>query len=656
LISAQQRSIICDGENLITGFLGTFPLTPVTNPGPAPLVFIDPVTGQPYNQAFFQLLRRNVEGGPRQDDLQHTEYRGIVGMRGELDQTWSYDLYYQYGRTNFAETYRNEFSAARLARALDVVDNPAIPGIQPICRSAQPGAPNADPNCVPFDIFATGQVSPAAVNYINVSGFTRGVVEETVANASITGELGGYGLKFPWSESGVGVALGVEYRKEQLNFVSDLEFSTGDLTGQGAATLPVSGSFDVREAFAEVRIPIVEHNFIEELTLTGGYRYSDYQIGGSGGGGFNTDTYKLQLEFAPVRDIRFRGGYNRAVRAPNIQELFAPQRVALDGATDPCSGRVLTAADTGCLVQGLRVGQRVAPNPAQQYNGLIGGSRTLSPEIVDTWTAGVVIQPRFIPGLAVSVDYFDIKVDNTIGTIGADTILATCISTRDPGLCGLIHRNPVSGSIWLSPDGYVQDLTQNIGSLRTKGIDINASYNHRIGGLGSLGLSFVGTYLIDLITNTGVSVPYDCVGFYGNVCSAGVTSGSPNPEWRHQARITWNAPDGIGVSLRWRYFGSVQQDQASDNVNLHGNTTPQNARIPAQNFFDLALSFRLNEHYSFRLGANNLLDREPPLVGSARSGTFGGGACPAGSCNGNTYAQAYDALGRYIYAGVTLDF
>ena len=421
-------------------------------------------------------------------------------------------------------------------------------------RSAVPRspAPSGDPNCVPFDIFATGQVSQAAVNYLNVSGFTRGLVEETVANASITGDLSNYGMKFPWSETGVGVAFGVEYRKEALNFVSDLEFSTGDLTGQGAATLPISGSFDVREAFAEVRIPIVEHNFIYEFTVTGGYRYSDYQVGG--GGGFNTDTYKLQVELAPIRDIRFRGGYNRAVRAPNIQELFAPQRVALDGSTDPCSGRVLTAADTGCLAQGLRVGQRVAPNPAAQYNGLIGGNRNLSPEIADTWTAGVVVQPRWIPGLAFSVDYFDIKIQDTITTVGADTILAVCGTTRDPAVCGLIHRNAVTGSLWLTPDGFVQDLTQNIGSLRTKGVDINASYSHRIGGLGTLGLSFVGTYLIDLITNTGVSVPYDCTGFYGNVC------GVPAPEWRHQARVTWNAPDGIGVSLRWRYFGAVRQD------------------------------------------------------------------------------------------------
>ena len=138
----------------------------------------------------------------------------------------------------------------------------------------------------------------------------------------------------------MGVALGVEYRKEQLNFNSDLEFSTGDLTGQGAATLPISGSFDVREAFAEIRIPIAEHSSVDEFTITGGYRYSDYGI--SGGGSFSTDTYKIQVELAPVRDIRFRGGYNRAVRAPNIQELFAPQRVALDGSTDPCAGRVIT--------------------------------------------------------------------------------------------------------------------------------------------------------------------------------------------------------------------------------------------------------------------------------------------------------------------------
>ena len=171
--------------------------------------------------------------------------------------------------------------------------------------------------------------------------FSRGITEETVANASFTGNLGGWGMQFPWASSGVGIAFGVEYRKESLEFNADSSFQTGDGAGQGAPTLPVSGSYDVREAFAEVRIPIIEENFIHELSLEAGYRYSDYGVGNRS---FSTDTYKVAGFFAPVRDIRFRAGYNRAVRAPNVQELFSPQRVVLDASADPCAGFFITAA------------------------------------------------------------------------------------------------------------------------------------------------------------------------------------------------------------------------------------------------------------------------------------------------------------------------
>jgi iron complex outermembrane recepter protein len=623
LLSAQERSILCAPNNLLSDASGSV----VGQTGDPPLAFIDPLTGLPYFRGFAQILRRNVEGGGRRDDLQHTEYRVVGGVRGDIDPVWSYDAYYQYGRTNFSETYTNDFSVTRLTRALDVITGP---GGVPICRSAQPGG--EDPNCVPYDIFGGG-VSAAAINYLQTPGFQRGLNHESVASASVTGNLGNYGLQFPWAEEGIGLAAGVEYRKESLEFFSDIEFQTGDLAGQGAATLPVSGSFDVREAFAEVRIPIVSESFLHEFTITGGYRYSDYQ--NSSGGGFSTDTYKIEAQLAPVRDITFRGGYNRAVRAPTVQDLFAPNRVVLDGSTDPCAGHPITAGEAGCLAQGLHVGQVVAPNPASQYNGFIGGNPDLLPEVADTWTVGVVLQPRWIPRFALSVDWFDIQLDQAITGIGADTIIANCVASADPFFCSLIHRDQF-GSLWRSSNGFIVDTTQNIGGLSTRGIDVNASYGMSIGTFGSLGFNFVGTWLDELITDAGVGADpiTECAGLYGNIC------GTPNPEWRHQLRLSWTAPGGIGASLRWRYFSAVDIDGSAPQ--------PALARIDAQNYFDLALTFRVGDHYSFRLGANNILDREPPLTGSQ--------ACPAGICNGNAFSQVYDALGRYIYAGVTLDF
>ncbi len=256
---------------------------------------------------------------------------------------------------------------------------------------------------------------------------------------------------------------------------SDVAFQTGDLAGQGAPTLPVSGSFDVKEFFTEVRIPIAQDSWVHEFTITGGYRYSDYSTGAT------TDTYKIEGDFSPTRDISIRGGYNRAVRAPTVQDLFAPNRVALDGSTDPCAGFVIgsggsgTAGDPGCLAQGLTVGQFVAPNPADQYNGFIGGNTNLTPETADTYTAGIVLTPTFVPGLSVTVDYFNIDVTDAIGGIGADTILLACTQTCRSVL--LRSHQPRCFGFAVALVGWFRDQpTQNIGGLSTAGIDAQVNY------------------------------------------------------------------------------------------------------------------------------------------------------------------------------------
>jgi outer membrane receptor protein involved in Fe transport len=642
LLSAQQRAIVCAGPNLIAANGLSVNQNP---PGTLPAVFIDPTTGLPYTRAVLQPLRRNVEGGGRRDDLQHTSYRIVGGMNGDLSEVWSYDMYYQFAQTNFAETYTNDFSVRRLGLALDVIDDPNTAGVDPVCRSVLDGS---DTTCVPWDIFATGQVTPAALNFLQTPGLQRGVNQQTVANASLTGNLGGWGIQFPWAENGVGIALGVEYRKDSLELLVDQAFSTlpsSDLAGQGAPTLPTAGEFDVREAFVEVRVPIVEENFFHYFGFEAGYRYSDYSINNRS---ISTDTYKIGLDFSPIRDIRFRGAYNRAVRAPNIQELFAPQRVVLDGTTDPCAGFVITAAHVGCLAQGLVVGQTVQPNGASQYNGLIGGNPNLDPEVADTWTVGVVLQPRFIPRLAITVDWFDIQIDGPIQGVGADTILAQCgVTTANPVFCSLVQRDQF-GSLWRTSNGFVRDFSLNIGSLKTRGIDVQASYSMQLGGLGGLGFSFVGTWLDRLLTDPGAGAdPYECVGLFGTQC------GTPNPEWRHTFRVSYTHPSGLGLSVRWRYFSGVDLDLTTDQVGLaacNPATTcrPAELRIPTQNYIDMVFTARIGDHYAFRLGANNIFDRDPPLVGA--------NACPAGICNGNVYTQVYDGLGRYIFAGVTLDF
>jgi iron complex outermembrane recepter protein len=650
LLSAQQRSLLCDAENLVTRVTDTgYPLVASQSPG-APLVFFDPTTGLPYTRGFAQILRRNVEGGGRRDDLQHTNYRIVAGMRGELSSAWSYDMYYQFAQTNFAETYTNDFSVTRLTRAIDIVDNPNTPGVDPVCRSVLNGT---DLACIPYDIFATGQLTPgsAVLNYLQTPGFQRGTNQQTVASASLTGDLSSWGMKFPWAESGVGIAVGVEYRKESLELLTDAAFSllpSSDLAGQGAPTLATNGSFDVREAFAEVRIPIIEDGAIYNLSLEAGYRYSDYDIGGRS---VSTDTYKIGADLSIIRDIRFRAAYNRAVRAPNIQELFSPQRVVLNGNGDPCSGATPAAPLAACQAMGVSAVQygTIAGNPAGQYNGLIGGVPTLDPEIADSITLGVVLQPSFIPRLAITIDYFDIEVRDAIQGFGQDAILATCVAQpTNAAICGLVHRD-ASGSLWRSSDGYVIDRVTNIGSFTTSGIDVGASYSMEVGGVGGLSFSLVGTWLDELAIDNGISEPYDCAGYYGPTC------GVPSPEWRHKFRITYSHPSGLGLSAQWRYFSAVDVENKNPSSTIGGNFSPFNETIPSQSYFDLTLTARLGDHYNFRLGVNNILDREPPIIGANGTSTVIN-ACPGTVCSGNTFPNVYDAMGRYIFAGVTLDF
>ena len=314
-------------------------------------------------------------------------------------------------------------------------------------------------------------------------GVIQGRTSEQIAHVDFTGTLGDYGMQFPWAEDGVGVNAGFEYRKEKLVLNPDQSFQTGDLAGQGAPTLPVNGDFDVKEFFAEAQVPIVQQNFIHDLTLGLGYRKSWYKL--STGRKYDTNTYKVSLEFAPIQDIRLRGAYNRAVRAPNIQELFAPQFVGLDGSNDACAGHVITAAEQGCIAQGVGLGTSTPANPAGQYNGLLGGNPNLDPETATTKTLGVILQPSFVPRLAFTIDWFNIKVKDAIQGFGADAIVTACNDQTTDALnpaaaCALIQRD-AADSIWLTPGGFVIDTPNNEGKVETSGFDFNGSYNHPAG-------------------------------------------------------------------------------------------------------------------------------------------------------------------------------
>jgi iron complex outermembrane receptor protein len=586
--------------------------------------------------------RRNVEGGGRVDDLEHTDWRAVLGVKGKIAEGWDYDASWQYGLVNVSESQENYFSTSRIDNALNVINGPNGPQCV------------VGPPCAPYNIFSLGKVTPAALNYLQVPGIQRGQITQTIVEVNATGDLGRYGVQLPTAGSGLKINVGAEWRDVKSSTLPDSEFQSGDLAGSGGRILPVSGGIISREAFVESRLPLIEEKFLaNSLAVEGGYRYSDYNLG------FKTNTYKIGLEWAPVADIRLRGSFQRAVRAPNVVELFATAAVALDGNSDPCAGPRPTPTVAQCVAAGVPAAAygTVLPSPANQYNGFLGGNPTLKPETALTSSFGVGWTPSFVPNLRMQVDYFDIKIENVIETIGADVILTECI--RFGALCGDIHRDS-NNSLWLSQGGFVNDPLQNVGTLHTRGIDIDVSYGFDVGSVGKIRTNLIGTY-VDLYDVTPIAaVPssaFNCAGLYGDTCSSGAATSNPIFRWRHTLRTTWSTPwQGLDFTVSWRYFSAMKLDSLSPQPNLskapatvaNGGISSTDAAIKAFNYVDLTASVKLADKMTFRLGVNNVLDKDPPVIG--------GSNLPSVAGNGNTFPQVYDALGRFIFAELTVQF
>jgi outer membrane receptor protein involved in Fe transport len=598
----------------------------------------------PTGNATVYILRRNVEGGDRLDNLTHTSYRTVLGLRGEIAPGWKYDTYVMDGTSRLAEIFSNDVSGTKVQNALDAIASPT----GPVCANA------AAIGCVPYNVFSLHSVSPAAAGYISSQGFSGGYTTERIFNATATGDLG-Y-IKTPWAKDGLGVAIGTEYRQEKSQISFDQEYLNqafgGDLLGQGGYKTDTGGQFHVWEAITEARMPLIQDApFTKSLDLEAGYRYSSYTEG------FTTNTYKIGLQWSPIDDFHFRGSYQQAVRAPNIQELFRPDAVALDGSTDPCSGPHPTGSVAGCAAAGVPASAygTVVANPAGQYNGLEGGNTALQPEKSKTKSFGIVFTPAFLNGFTASVDYFDINIEGTIGAYGGDFILGQCIATQSPMWCNDIHRNAGNNySLWLGTTGYVTDTNFNTGALETKGVDLTADYRLNMGRAGKLSFDLLTTYTANLLT-TPVSggATYDCAGYYGTTC------GVPDPRWRSKMRTTWGTPlDGLDLSADWRHFGQVALDATSANPLLNhaqslssvqANSTTD-LRLGSRDYIDLVAVYT-HSKITYRFGVNNVFDKDPPLAGSE----IGGGADGV-FYSGNTFPNVYDSLGRFLFLNITADF
>ncbi len=571
--------------------------------------------------------RRNVEGGGRQSEYRNTSFRTVVGAKGEL-AGWSYDAFMQFSKVIGQESTKNYFSNTRIDRALDVVN---VNGVAR-CRSAVNGT---DPNCVPYNVWSRGGVNAAQLAYLSLDGLQSGSTQQNIQNITFTNDLGQYGIKLPTAKNGVNIAIGAERRVEKISRQTDQAYSSGDLAGSGGPVIGIQGDYAVRDIFAEFRAPLVEGRpYVESLVLSGSYRNSEYSTDKK------TNTFGFGLEFQPVKQAKLRGTYQGAVRAANLIELFRAQGLNLyDNDADPCAGATPTATLAQCQRTGVTAAQygRIQDSPAGQYNTLQGGNPNLSPEKSKSYTIGVALTPT--RNFSATLDYFDIRVKDTISTVSPTTSLDKCLATGDPRFCSSVQRDRL-GTLWLLDEGRILETNTNIGATSTSGFDIGMNYQMKLPGTyGQLGLDGVGTYLTSLATEEIAGAgSYDCVGLYGNKC------GTPSPKWRHKVRALWNTPWGVDASLAWRYFDAVQVDTTSSNPLLKGNVNGTDRNLASRSYLDLSLVYKYNKNLTFTLGINNLLDKDPPITGTSGPSIFG---------NGNTFPQVYDALGRRVFINLT---
>ncbi|MDX2209247.1 MAG: TonB-dependent receptor [Sphingopyxis sp.] len=597
-----------------------------------------------YRQVTVTLNRRTVEVGPRISEYQTTFFDYRVGARGAISESIDWSIEGAYGESENLETIQNYTLQSRF-RAASLADNTTT------CQGGQAG-------CVPVNLFGPeGSITPAMADYLSANSTSINRATLAQVRGVVSGDFG-------WSISGgenVAFAVGAEYRKYGATQTSDLLAQTpGELGGAGGADPEIDGGYDVYEAYGELVIPLIQDKpFFEDLTLEAGARYSDYSIRGAGG--YDTFTWKAGGSWTPGAGFKLRGNYSRAVRAPNIGELFTPQTVGLTNlGVDPCAGAAPTTnanLRAICIAQGAPAGTIGAiTNPtAAQANITVGGNLNLQPEKANTWTLGFVWQPEFAPRFSMSLDYYNIKVTDVLGTPLPGDIIDACFgnitaaSAADPA-CTVIRRNPITGGLDGDPSitGGLFGLTNNLGRLFTDGVDLIMNYNTDV-GFADLALSFVGNWTNSSKYQADVaagSLNRECVGYYSVNCSF---TGSIQPELQFSQRTTLSFDD-FDLSLLWRWIDAVEFEPAQIAADGGPANTVQEEfrRIGAEHYFDLTGRWNITDNVTFTVTVQNLLDNQPKVVGNTIGSTTYN--------SGNTFPSTYDALGRRYAAAVKLKF
>lgn len=579
---------------------------------------------------------RFLSAGSRNSTQNRQAFRVLAGVRGDLTDTIGYDAFYSFARTSNQQRQLGNVSRSRYLQALNTRFNPTSGALE--CADAT--ARNA--GCLPINVFGFGLTNPAAVSYIDVASTNLEQSDLQNVVASVNGSLFNLGL----GADDIAFAFGGEYRKMSARYDPDEFLASGDVLGFNAGQ-PTNGSYNVKEVFGELRVPVLDNNGLL-LELNGAARYSDYSLPVVGG----VWTYTAGFVFAPVSDIRIRGQYARAVRAPNVQDLFGGRSTGFPAVIDPCSDRGSVASRTQtlrdlCIASGVPAANVFtrAVQPATQIQADFGGNPNVGEETSDTYTVGVVIQPSFIPRLSITADYFNIKVEDTIGVLagGANTALALCYNTiqdlNNPICQVFAGTRSATGAIGQTQGGGNPQFTAaNVGLLETSGMDIQVDYNMPLFDTGRLSFFYLGTLLEEFRNTTIAAIPEResiIEGTFGQ------------PIYRHTSRLTFS--DGPAqISLRWRFEGKTQSSRIQNVFNgiTRIGTNPSLITKPYLgeiSYFDLTFGYDVSENFSLNIGVNNILDKQPPIIGTDAE-------------QANTLPSYFDVLGRDFFVSAKLTF
>ncbi|GMN02130.1 TonB-dependent receptor domain-containing protein [Erythrobacter sp. MTPC3] len=608
----------------------------------APLFFGDGVEEGLY------LTRDPADLGPNRDRNEFETVRFVAGLRGDITDHFAYEISGNYGKFKQTTFDNNRVIMDRFFAAIDVVSDP-VSG-NPICRSdidSTPpattpfGIPVGDPgfftfnpgdgSCAPANVLGgIGAISDDAIDFITATIENEFELEQLVFSAIFTGDTGAV-LELPGGP--IGFATGFEFREEQStsNFdplvrgvvpVTTADANAGDLlrdldNPQNSLVFDPesiinnsSGEFTVYDLFAEVRLPILSGvPFAEAFEITGAARYSNYSTVGS------TFTWNVGSVWAPTRDILFRGSYAQAVRAPNINELFDPPQGTTFRPIDPCDVDELATADDPALRQanctaffntldfdptfGTGTYTYVDPLTAR-FSGSIAGNPDLEEETATTWTVGTQITPRFLPGFILSVDYYNIEIEDAIDPVGSQDIVDNCVdsSTIDNEFCAAIDRREDNGGF-----SFLRQVPLNFARLETSGVEVSAAYRFDIGEHGFT-LNGSGTWVEKL---NSFFDPSD------------ITKVDPElgelqrPEWAARASGTW---DYDRVSFTWSTTFLDSQGLRSVEIESVGvgNTfqfTEENGISSNVFIHDIAFDFEASDMLNVYGGVNNVFNRKP---------------------------------------------